>query len=278
MKNKILILALVLIVLNTSSSAYAKPVYVDGKDMPEIMKNAFNIFEKYATHDRPISVVCKLNICEYDLATNESGKEHGKPIPFTDGWQESVWSSDSSGTSTVAKAWYVPSAPPVNAGQVIFFFDGKEGGNPLTILQPVLDWNWGGSGRWQIASWYVGSQNYRSSFLNVDVGDTIFGSVALDQWNHWTIYAWDVQKQIATGIGTQDSNPYNWRLEALETYYVNACNQYSGASTFNPYAYAGFPVIPTLDWSIHQTQTGCGLNTVVQYIGGNDYVTFYSQS
>jgi len=249
---KIFVLALITIVL-TTSSASAKPVYVEGKDMGEIMDNAFHKFVENAINDKPISIVCEKNMCDYSDAKSLESRP-GAPIPeacCVDEYQESAYTPDAVGWNTLAKAWNVPSAPPVNAGQVLFFFDGKEDGNPLTIYQPVLDWNWGGTGRWQIASWCVGGcyagRNWNSTFLNVDVGDTIFGSIQYSS-GHWNTNAWDVQKQIATGLSISDTRPFTYEnLDALESYYLTACNQFSGPVTFNPYAYAGFPPIPTLN-------------------------------
>jgi len=282
--------------LNLSQS-----VHIDGQDMSEIMNNAVRNFREKNGYNISFTVVCelKLNECQYGKAVEQQivkGTDGVRRIkgttgingivPYSDGWHEWVSSADSSGTSPVGEAWNVPTAPPAGgAGQVLFFFNGKDdnrdGGQYLDpLLQPVLEWNNGGSNRWQIRSWWIFDDNsglINSSLLDVDVGDTIFGEVHLDAWNHWVVLTWDEQKGIGTGIGTTETNFLYRKIEVLETYYVTSCNQLSGSATFYPQAYNDLPLLPVLNWNVGYWEPFCNMQVSVSYYNGKDYVTFDSQ-
>ncbi|HIH97085.1 MAG TPA: hypothetical protein HA348_06380 [Thermoplasmata archaeon] len=94
--------------------------------------------------------------------------------------------------------WNVPSSPPSPEGDTVdFLFNGIE---PLlggSIIQPVLEWNYGGSGRWTAAPWCVsGSDTYRGTPpIDVDVNDHLEGILVWhDAVDKWTIGIYDHTK------------------------------------------------------------------------------------
>lgn len=94
-------------------------------------------------------------------------------------WLAFAWTKHETGFGRYESTFRVPCAPPGHDGVVFFYFpafqsysgDGKDG----YILQPVLAWNWGGSGGWEIGTWSGSSKHgfEHSELVPVSPGDQL---------------------------------------------------------------------------------------------------------
>jgi len=106
---------------------------------------------------------------------NASLEAH-KRLPVN-GWMTSIWSNGP--YDHIQAYWTVPNYPPVDNGQILFYFNSLENNPVNDILQPVLQLNNGVNG-WTFAAWYgVGSDYYEASPVSVNPGDQIIGIVEL---------------------------------------------------------------------------------------------------
>jgi hypothetical protein len=161
-------------------------------------------------------------------------------IPDFDGWIE--WTED----WTVAELdwfrayWEVPSAPPNPDNDVVdFLFNAIETDAGNIIIQPVLEWNWGGSSEWTGAPWVVRdspSFSSRGSTIAVSTGDTIRGTM---RWDDWSSDWYTAFRNLSTGQGTELSVggiPDTYQDVAvfctLEGYNIYDNNDVPGDTTF----------------------------------------------
>lgn len=113
---------------------------------------------------------CILTVKDYDTYT----------IPDFDGWIEDAYNWSINYLDLFEAYWDVPSSPPSpNPYAVNFLFNAIEPTDYSAIVQPVLEWNWGGSGRWTAKAWAVdqNGNTYTSDPINVDVGDQLKGTL-----------------------------------------------------------------------------------------------------
>lgn len=171
----------------------------------------------------------------------------------------------------VSATWAVPSTPPSNDGQIIYFFPGLEdANNVVSILQPVLGWNADYGSAWGIASWNCcpSGTTWESSPVSVNSGDQIFGDVkSTCAAGTLTCSTWNIisQDQTLSKTTTLSNTPnegqtFNWAFAGvLEVYNVAQCSDYPppDALTFNVTLYDNnFQVISNPGWFIHNWSTG----------------------
>jgi hypothetical protein len=161
---------------------------------------------------------------------------------------------------------YVPNAPPSPQGPVFFLWPGIEAtvGTGYTLLQPVLQWNQGGSGIWQMQDYVIsttfgiGGQDYPGI---VYPGDNIWAVVQFDSLNpgsscqtgvdggancnYWVAW-WDVTSGHTNSGGFEQTvpNPLNYAQGAVfeaymdsdgqqvETGFPTGCADFPGTSVF----------------------------------------------
>ena len=96
-------------------------------------------------------------------------------------WLAFAWAKHETGLGRYESTLRVPCTPGSHDGRVVFFYfpafqsySGDDGGRGY-ILQPVLSWNWGGSGRWEIATWSGSSEHgfKHSELVPVSPGDRL---------------------------------------------------------------------------------------------------------
>jgi hypothetical protein len=111
-------------------------------------------------------------------------------LPGYEGWIESARDLSVSELGQFIAYWTVPSDPPDPQTDTIdFLFNAIQPSSSAGIVQPVLEWNQAGSGRWTGSAWYVDQYGvgYPSDPINVDEGDSIKGTLGWDpglqQWN-----------------------------------------------------------------------------------------------
>jgi hypothetical protein len=131
--------------------------------------------------------------------------------------------------------WTVPPPPFSNDGQVLYFFPALDQTNPvISILQPVLEWY---SGQWSIASWNccVSGTTWHSTIVNVNAGDTIYGSMKSNcaggalSCATWNITTTDKTSGSSTTLSNTPNNgqSFNWAFAgALEVYNISQCSDY----------------------------------------------------
>lgn len=108
--------------------------------------------------------------------------------------------------------WEVPANPPTTGDSFsLFTFPALQNCNsgwscsPF-ILQPVLQWNYDGSGRWEIANWYgSNSDGYVRNYpLGVSAGDTIYGEIEQDG-DDWLLGVWNLDSGSGRSLRYSDS-------------------------------------------------------------------------
>jgi len=150
-----------------------------------------NVTKVYSNPDKKN---CILTIIDQTDSSNTQSLTQSSNVqsttPTVTGWVEdtNTLSKPFSNLTTFTAYWKVPTSPKNKGNVVNFVFNGiqPDGG---TIIQPVLEWNNGGSGRWTVSSWYVyPGGSIRSYPLNVNVGNTIWGTMTyLPTGNCWQI-------------------------------------------------------------------------------------------
>ncbi|MGH8213072.1 MAG: hypothetical protein ACRESC_06475 [Gammaproteobacteria bacterium] len=135
----------------------------------------------------------------------------------------------------------VPAPPPVQSGQVIYFFPGLEDfENVVTIVQPVLAWNGFNDNGWTIASWNCcrNGRALHSAPVAVSTGDTILGRMkgvrcASGSCALWSILSSDVTSGESTTLNTSSyGQVFDWIFGGvLEAYGVSQCGHFPNATT-----------------------------------------------
>src|SRR5271155_1022112 len=171
------------------------------------------------------------------------------PPTISHSWIEYGDTTTTTAYGDLTAIWPVPPTPTSNDGQTVFFFPGLEDYNDVvSIIQPVLGWNAFSnfSNEWSIASWNCcpGGNEYYSTPLAVNVGDTILGSInstcsagneSCSKWNVTTEDDTTGKSTILSGTSSEGQT-FNWAFGgALEVYNIVQCNDYppGGELTFS---------------------------------------------
>jgi hypothetical protein len=156
------------------------------------------------------------------------------PAPSSQGWIESESVTTGGSFGELTASWVVPPTPPSNDGQTLYFFPGMENSNDvISIIQPVL----GYTGGWTIASWNccVSGTTYHSSFVQVNPGDAILGTIrstcaaGVLSCATWNITTEDETLGSSTTLSnsSSDGQTFNWAFGGvMEVYAVAKCTDY----------------------------------------------------
>lgn len=202
-------------------------------------------------------------------------------VPGFTGWIEKASTTSLGALSYLYAEFNVPPAPAVG-GATVYFFPAMQN---VTILQPVLAWNQGGSGipGWSIASWNCcgEGQVVHSSYRAVNAGTKLAGTIAGTGCSTgsgvcqvWTVVTTDLSNNGTVSLATSPSYPQSQSFligAALEVWYLDACNQLpNGASVlFRNYVVKDiFGTRRTPNWTADQpgsdvTPSNCGYGTTV---------------
>lgn len=191
-------------------------------------------------------------------------------IPAYDGWIEQANDWSVANLDWFEAYWEVPTSPPNPDSSVVdFLFNAIEPSDGSSIIQPVLEWNWGDSGRWTAAAWYVeNGVGYRSDPINVNVGDTLNGGM----WylpsgiNMWDVYIEDQNTDRGTAIYTDVIGTSNLAtFVALEGYNIDGDSDVPGDTTFYnmDFSYQSNPVDITWNSDIDDTAPLTGLDVTI---------------
>lgn len=159
--------------------------------------------------------------------------------PSFEGWIEWAEKWNIAGLDRFWGYWNVPSSPPdPDPNAIDFLFTGIQPGMGYLIIQPVLEWNWGGSGRWTAAAWYASDIGVRSTPINVNVGETIYGDMMytyynVQPYNSWIIYIRDENTGSSTSLSTNTLGTSNLgAFVTLEDSGVNSNSDLPGDTHF----------------------------------------------
>lgn len=140
--------------------------------------------------------------------------------------------------------WEVPPRPPYYGDARDFLFPAIQDNYhyyPKTIIQPVLEWNQGGSGCWTVSSWTGkdGSADpgdeeyYRSDPQYAEEGDTIMGVMQVSA-DGWDITTGNLNTGEYTSVrGQLDTTDNLWIFVALEGYHIRDNGDVPGDTTFH---------------------------------------------
>jgi len=182
-----------------------------------------------------------------------------KVVPSYSGWIESSqdWSVDS--LDYFYAKWVVPSDPPDPSANVVdFLFNAIEPDDGTKIIQPVLEWNYGGSDRWTGAAWVVwDSGSYRATPINASAGNEIWGTMCYD--GMWDV---DIYNRSAGGssflttsrLGVDDLAVFC----ALEGYNIDGNDDVPGDTTFDDMEFKYGESSVDITW-VEQISWGTGL-------------------
>ena len=208
--------------------------------------------------------------CEYPHYTSggiavPADARAGEVSPLViSGWLESVSATTTGAYSKLKSTWVVPPAPVTDNGQLLYFFPGFEDtDNPISILQPVMQWGVGTAGGgpyWTAASWNccIDGTTWHSPLIKLNVGDTIVGTISSTCDPGLSCPTWNVvTRDITTGQKTTLAGTpvrrqvWNWVFGAVaEPYGVVECTDFPANSelTFTVLVYDehGDVIIP--DW------------------------------
>ena len=196
--------------------------------------------------------------------------------PATNGWIEDSNNWNAGNLAQFIAYWNVPVSPSFAQWDTVdFLFNGIEPASTgASIVQPVLEWNWGGSGTWTGRAWYVDSSGgYHTNPIYLSTGHTIQGTLSWDKSiNLWNITIADQQTDQSTTIfSTNDPQVGTTNLAAfctLEGYNVLDNTDLPGSTTFYNMSFSDInnaPVVfrwfTSIDGSAQQTLPG--LNVLV---------------
>jgi len=188
---------------------------------------------------------------------------------YVKGWLDNAGFFPPSDVVSFSGTYTVPSTPTEN-GQTLFYFIGIENMNntgPVSILQPVLQYNQGGYPGWSLASWNCcpQGQTFESSTLTgLQSGDTLNGVVDQSSSSNWTITStWN--GQVATLTVPVAARNFTWCDVTLETYNVTNCAQFpSGPMTFSNLSLSDESGAITPNWTPWAEPTECNGSLTVQ--------------
>ena len=157
--------------------------------------------------------------------------------------------------------YVVPETPTNTSNQTLFYFIGIEDrsqSSPLTILQPVLAYNYPRHPGWSLSSWNCcpHGQRHQSHFLTgIQPGDTIVATIEkLSGTSDTTPYTitgeWKGQQTSLT-VDT-GAEAFNWADVTLEVIKIDACDEFAvGPMTFSNLTIVGMDgSIMTPHWEL----------------------------
>jgi hypothetical protein len=163
------------------------------------------------------------------------------PLSKMDGWIETSKYLTINNLSRFDANWTVPSHPtnPPN-GNISFLFSAIQPSGSGGIVQPVLEWNQVGSGRWTGRAWYGNSNNeyFLTNPVFVNTNDQIMGSMVWDNANEWWKIAFTDQttgnSAVNFSVQAPGFNSSNLKVFCtLEAYNIINNSDLPGTTTFN---------------------------------------------
>jgi len=185
--------------------------------------------------------------CAYPHFEADGTKVVGEVQPTGDGkseppyighsWIEYASIHTTNNYGGVYAEWTVPTTPPSNDGQTLYFFNGLEQyTSDVTIIQPVLGWNSDFANAWGIASWNCCKKGtvQEATPVPVNPNDHIQGYIAsqcakgITKCGSWAIVIVDLENGTHSELDTSNfGQTFNWAFGGvLEVYRVTRCGDY----------------------------------------------------
>lgn len=158
----------------------------------------------------------------------------GAATAKTDGWVMSAWWKLGFVGYEIWSDLKVPKDPSHKGNQVLFLFSSFEDENMQWIVQPVLQYGYGGK-YWSMASWIVGPNGkvFRSKDVKVYAGDKLWGythatNCKRDGRCAWTIDMLDLTRHTSTQLKSDVRLPPMKYAQGgvMEAYGLNRCDEY----------------------------------------------------
>jgi hypothetical protein len=150
------------------------------------------------------------------------------PPPAVNGWIESTYWYAPSFITHLKAAFHAPDLPTLTTSQLLYWFPAIVPDGSGAIYQPVLSYNYAGSRRYEIASWYVGPNVYHSALTpvlpNAGIIGTIDGASCTTTGTcTYTVVtnAWTEGKKATLTV--RGGGAQKWAYMAFEAYYLNTC-------------------------------------------------------
>ena len=239
---------------------------------PSESSASFEPFEFYTEDRGRISTESATKIYAPDgtlLLTIISDKTEKEERSKYGGWIEQAndWTVDSLHEFTAY--WKAPSYPPSPGNAYGYLFNAIEPSDGSKIIQPVLEWNYGGSsGRWTAASWWGPDENgdyHRSSPLEVSVGEKLKGEL---EWStayaRWHICTYNLDDGTSTGYWPPNDFIGDTNLAvftALEGYSIEDNTDVPGDTDFHDMTFEGDT--PTWEGHVDENAPLTGLNVEI---------------
>lgn len=160
-----------------------RATYVHSVPRGSYIENAGNTTKVYKDE------VCILTV------VNQKTRGDNPPIPDIHPWIEQARDLDVDGLDNFRAKWDCPSDPPDPGNDVTdFIFNGIQevSGAPdyIVLLQPVIEWNYDGSGCWEGRVWVVWTDDHYKDETPIDVseGDEMWGQMFVYSSNSWYVY------------------------------------------------------------------------------------------
>jgi hypothetical protein len=188
---------------------------------------------------------------------------------FKDGWTNYAVSRTTASTGSIkffGTDWIVPQCPKNKYDQVIFIFSGLETFVRKVgyILQPVLQWgksSAGGGNFWAVCNWYVTSNEFfHDSLIKVDPGTKLNGVMKLLSQTD-TLFTYSSSfSGLSDEFVVKNSPELSSLYEALETYYVQGCDEYPAQEkiTMSDIEVNTHKDNPPLVWDVINETGSCG--------------------
>jgi len=132
--------------------------------------------------------------------------------------------------------WTVPSDPPSPESDTVnFLFPAIEPSDGSEIIQPVLEWNNGGTGCWKGSAWYsTNGQYYHSTPITVQSSHTLEGAMDwIESYGEWSTYLKDISTGAETSIYSSNFGSTDLAVfAAYEGYNIQDNSDVPGDTTF----------------------------------------------
>ncbi|KZN24328.1 hypothetical protein A4G99_07925 [Haladaptatus sp. R4] len=157
-------------------------------------------------------------------------------------------SNDGNGFKRYQGYFVVPTSPPTS-GDVDFLFPAFEDADYTTIVQPVLQWDWGSyTDQWTYSAWWGPDSSgayHHGPVKPADPGDTLYGymNVGSSSGGQWYIEMQNVDKGTSSSVYSDDlSLDFTHAFTTLEVaaYNWGRCDQLPGYTTFYNQVFENF--------------------------------------
>ncbi|MFA4860979.1 hypothetical protein [Methanoregula sp.] len=209
-----------------------------------------------------------------------------KTIRSANGWIESSQAGGISQLGQFTADWKVPSSPPnLQTTAINYIFNEIQPEGSIGIVQPVLEYNVGGTHMWTGAPWYVDTnwRGWRGTPISTQVGNNVRGILGWNSnLNRWNIIFMDLTNGgYSSSFSTNAPNIRTNNVRAvcaLEGKTINNDNDVSGKIIFKNMNFKDVNLNPvSFTWN-RQVSTNMGLTNLDVTWTGMTPVTLWTNN